>query len=71
MGIRIDVQEGRHQICSFLCADENWIMSHLKKKSLEQMTKELIEEAERWVGRPFLIFSDVTLALTFLNVNMI
>ena len=35
----------------FLCADDCWIMSHLKTH-LEQMMKDLIEEAERWDLEP-------------------
>ena len=35
---------GEHQICSFMWADNFWIMSH-SKKHLEQMLKDLIEEA--------------------------
>ena len=41
----LDVEgEGEHQICSFTCTDNFWIMSH-SKKHLEQMLKDLIEEA--------------------------
>ena len=37
-------EEGVHQICSFLWAVNFWIMSH-SKEHLEQMLKDLIEEA--------------------------
>ena len=37
---------GGHQICSFMEADNFWIMSH-SKKHLEQMLKDLTEEAAR------------------------
>ena len=40
-----------HQICSFMCADNYWIMSH-SKTHLEQMLRGLIEDAERWVLEP-------------------
>ena len=52
MGVNMDTQErGNHQICSFMWADNYWIMSH-SKVHLEQMMKELIEEAERWDLEP-------------------
>ena len=35
---------GEHQICSFMWADNFWVMSH-SKKHMEQMLKDLIEEA--------------------------
>ena len=38
------VVEGDHQICSFLRADNFWIMP-LSKEHLEQMIEDLIEEA--------------------------
>ena len=38
---------GDHKICSFMWADKCWILSH-SKTHLEQMMKDLIEEAERW-----------------------
>ena len=39
-------EEGVHQICSFTWADNSWIMSHSQEK-LEQMLKDLVEEAEK------------------------
>ena len=36
-----------HQTCSFMWSDNCWIISH-SKTHLEQMMKDLIEEAERW-----------------------
>ena len=36
--------EGEDQICSFMWADNFWIVSH-SEKQLEQMLKDLIEEA--------------------------
>ena len=39
--------EGVHQICSIMWADSFWIMSH-SKENLEQMVRDLIEEASRW-----------------------
>ena len=35
-----------HQICSFMRADNFWIMSH-SKSELEQMLRDLIQEAEK------------------------
>ena len=45
-GVLMDIEaDGEvHQICSFMWADNFWIMSH-SKKHLEQMLKDLIEEA--------------------------
>ena len=49
MGILMDFEDERAQrICSFRWADNFWIMSHSKKKNLEQMLRDLIEEAGRW-----------------------
>ena len=44
----MDIDEGgaEHQICSFMWAGNFWIMSH-SKKHLEQMLKDLIEEAAK------------------------
>ena len=45
-GFLVDIEEGggKHQICSFMWADNFWIMSH-SKHHLEQMLKDFIEEA--------------------------
>ena len=43
-GVLLDEGEGVHQICSFMWAYNFWIMSH-SKAHLEQMLKDLIEEA--------------------------
>ena len=52
MGVLMDTREGQaHQICSFMWTDNYWIMSH-SKTHLEQMTKDLMEEAERWDLEP-------------------
>ena len=40
-----------HQICSFFVGRHHWIMSH-SKLPLEKMTKDLMEEAERWDLEP-------------------
>ena len=48
-GVLMDIDEeggGEHQICSFMCADNFWTMSH-SKKHLEQMLKDFIEEAAK------------------------
>ena len=37
---------GEHQSCSYMWADNFWIMSH-SKKHLEQMLKDLIEAAAK------------------------
>ena len=51
-GILLDMEgERTHQICSFLWADNFWIMSH-SKEHLEQMLRDLIEEANRWDKKP-------------------
>ena len=60
-GTRVDEEENgspyghasrwSHQMCSFLWADNYWIMSHSKMHS-EQMLKEFIEEAGRWDLEP-------------------
>ena len=39
--------ERAHEICSFMWADNFWIMSY-SQKNLEQMLRDLIEEASRW-----------------------
>ena len=46
-GVLMDIEEeggGEHQICSFMWADNFWIISH-SEKHLEQMLKDLLEEA--------------------------
>ena len=40
-------REGRHQICSFVWADNFWIVSH-SKENLEQMQRDFLEEADKW-----------------------
>ena len=48
-GVLMDIETkggGEHQICSFMWADNFLMMSH-SKKHLEQMVKDLIEEAAR------------------------
>ena len=51
-GILLDMEgERTHQICIFLWADNFWIMSH-SKEHLEQMLRDLIEEANRWDKKP-------------------
>ena len=48
VGILLDLEgERAHQICSFMWADNFWIMSH-SQSNLEQMLRDLIEEAEKW-----------------------
>ena len=39
--------EDNHQVCSFMWADKHWILAH-KKENAEQMTKELVEEFDKW-----------------------
>ena len=52
MGVLVNSREGpSHQVCSFTWADNNRIMSH-SKAHLEQMLKDLIEDAERWDVEP-------------------
>ena len=47
-GTVLDLEEdGVHQICSLMWADNFWIMSH-SKENLEQMQRELTEEADKW-----------------------
>ena len=47
-GLLLDLQgEKAHQICSFMWADNFWILSR-SKRNLENMTRDLIEEAEKW-----------------------
>ena len=46
-GVLMDIEAeggGEHQICSFMWADNFWVISH-SKKHLEQMLFDLIEEA--------------------------
>ena len=51
-GILLDLESERvHQMCSFMCADNFWIMLH-SKENLEQMLRDLIEEASRWDLEP-------------------
>ena len=46
MGILSDFEgEKAYQMCSFMCADNFWIMSH-SEMNLVQMLQDLIEEAE-------------------------
>ena len=48
MGLLLDFKgEEVHQKCSFVWADNFWIMSH-SKRNLEQMLRDLIEKAEKW-----------------------
>ena len=52
MGLLLDLKgEKAHQICSFMWADNFWIMSY-SKRALEQMLRDLIEEAETWNVAP-------------------
>ena len=48
MGLLLDLTgEKAHHICSCMWADNFWMMSH-SKRNLEQMPRDLIEEAEKW-----------------------
>ena len=48
MGVLLDLEgERAHQMCSFMWVDNFWIMSH-SKSNLEQMLRDLMEEAEKW-----------------------
>ena len=48
MGVLSDLEGQRaHQICSFMWADNFWIVSH-PKKHLEQTLRDLMQEAEKW-----------------------
>ena len=48
MGVLLDFDGVRtHQTCSFIWADNFWIMSH-SKGYFEQMLRDLIEEVSRW-----------------------
>ena len=48
MGLLLDSKGGKaHQICSFMWADNFWILSH-SKSNLEQMLRNLMEEAGKW-----------------------
>ena len=50
--ILLDLEgEAAHLICSFMWADNFWIMSHSKEK-LEHVLRDLIEEASRWDLEP-------------------
>ena len=52
MGVFLDLKGRRtHQICSFMLADNFWIMHH-SKAHLEQMLRDLIQEAEEWELEP-------------------
>ena len=59
MGVLV-VLEGHktHQICSFMCADKLWVMSHTKSY-LQQMLKDLIQEAKKLdlapIGSKFMV----------------
>ena len=47
-GILVDLEgEGVHQRCSFMWADNFWIMSH-SEENLKHMLRDLIAEANRW-----------------------
>ena len=52
MGVILDL-EGQitHQICSFMWADNHWVMSH-SKAHLKRMIQDLNQEAERWDLEP-------------------
>ena len=51
-GVLMNNGEGQaHQTCSFMWTDNHWIISH-SKMHLEEMMKDLIEEAERWDWEP-------------------
>ena len=48
MGVLPDFEfERAHQICSFMWADNFWVVAH-PIENLEQMLRDLIEEAEKW-----------------------
>ena len=52
VGVLMENCEGQaHQMCSFMWADNYWIMSHSKTR-LDQMMKDLNDEAERWNLEP-------------------
>ena len=52
MEIHIDRRQGRsYQVSSIPWADNHWVMPH-SEKHLEQLMKELIEEAKRWNLEP-------------------
>ena len=52
MGVILDLEgQKTHQICSFMWADNCWVKSH-SKAHLEQMSKDLIQEAGRWDLEP-------------------
>ena len=52
MCVLLDFEDERaHQICSFMWADNFWITSH-SKENLEQMLRDLIEEAAKWDSVP-------------------
>ena len=52
MGLLLDFKgEKAHQICSFVWADNFWIMSHFKQ-NLDRMLRDLVEEAEKWTLAP-------------------
>ena len=52
MGLLLDFKGDKaHLICSFMWADNFGIMSH-SKRNLEQMLRDLIEEAEKWEVAP-------------------
>ena len=51
-GVPLDIEGGgAHQRCSFMWADNFWIISH-SKENLEQMLRDLIEEASIWDLEP-------------------
>ena len=52
VGVILDLGgERTHHICSFMWADNYWAMSH-SMALLEQMLKDLIQEAGRWDVEP-------------------
>ena len=51
-GVLLDIEAERvHQMCSLMWADNFWIMSN-STEILEQMLRDLIEEACRWDLEP-------------------
>ena len=47
MGVSLDLERQKtHQFCSFMWADNHWVMSH-SRAHLEQVLKDLIQEARR------------------------
>ena len=51
-GILLDLEgEAAHRTCSFMWADDFWIMSH-SKENVEQMLRDLVVEASGWDLEP-------------------